>query len=43
MKRIKILWDEYREAKQFSEGHWWLIAEPDPPAWFIKYELGRKK
>jgi len=41
MNMIKFLWDEYRVAKQCSEGMWWLIAEPDPPAWFLTIELGR--
>lgn len=42
MNEIKFLWDEYRITKQSSEGRWWLISEPDPPAWFIFGELGRK-
>ena len=41
MSNAKILWDEYRETKQFTEGAWWLITEPDPPAWFVVRELGR--
>jgi len=38
---VKVLWDEWRIAKQVSEGMWWLIAVPDPPGWFINEELGR--
>ncbi len=38
-RNIKHLWDEYRLTKQSSEGKWWLIAIPDPPAWFIRNEL----
>jgi hypothetical protein len=41
-KRIKLLWDEYRFTKQFSEGQWWLITMPDPPAWFLRNELDLK-
>lgn len=43
MKEIKFLWDEYRDTKQCSDGMWWLIAEPDPPDWFICGELGRSE
>jgi len=39
-KRIKKLWDEYRLTKQLKFGFWWLISEPEPPVWFIRYELG---
>ena len=42
-QKIKMLWDEYRITKQCSEGLWWLMTEPDPPAWFLikELELGR--
>ena len=40
MDKIKLLWDEWRITKQISEGMWWLVSEPDPPAWFIQRELG---
>jgi len=39
-RRIKLLWDEYRLSKQVKYGYWWLISEPDPPGWFLRYELG---
>lgn len=41
--QIKFLWDEYRMAKQVSEGMWWLVTEPDPPDWFLNIELEIKK
>ena len=40
MNEIKFLWDEWRITKQVREGMWWLVSEPDPPAWFLRYELG---
>lgn len=39
-KTIKKLWDEYRITKQAKRGWWWLVTEPEPPGWFIRYELG---
>ena len=39
-KRIKVLWDEFRESKQVRHGWWWLVSEPEPPWWFLHYELG---
>jgi len=40
MDDIKALWDEYRITKQVTEGMWWLVSEPDPPAWFLRREMG---
>jgi len=39
-RTVKILWDEYRVTKQIRVGWWWLLTEPDPPGWFMRYELG---
>ncbi len=40
LKAVKVLWDEYRMARQLRRGWWWLIYEVDPPGWFMRYELG---
>ena len=42
MRRLaKMAWDEYRITRQFSTGNGepWCY-EPNPPGWFVKFELG---
>lgn len=37
--KVKELWDEYRFSRQLSFGEWWLLLEPEPPGWFLRFEL----